>query len=61
MSGPTVRGRGPWALAVGNEGAGLRDEVHAAAEQLVAVPIDRDIDSLNAAVAAAILMWEMVR
>jgi tRNA G18 (ribose-2'-O)-methylase SpoU len=69
-SGPPVRGagfapaagrRGPWALAVGNEGAGLRDAVRDAADALVAVPIDGDIDSLNAAVAAAILMWEMVR
>jgi TrmH family RNA methyltransferase len=53
--------RAPWMLAVGNEGAGLRDEVRVAADQLVAVPIDGDIDSLNAAVAAAILMWELLR
>jgi len=44
------------ALAVGNEGAGLSAEVRAAAAQLVAIPIVAEVESLNAAVAAGILL-----
>jgi len=44
------------ALAVGNEGAGLSTEVRAAAAQLVAIPIAAEVESLNAAVAAGILL-----
>lgn len=59
---PAAPGTGrPWALAIGNEGAGLRDEVRAAADELIGVPIRGDVDSLNAATAAAILLWELIR
>jgi len=51
--------RDPWALAVGNEGAGLRAEILAAAHERVAVPIHRSAESLNAGVAAALLMYEL--
>ena len=44
------------ALAVGNEGAGLSAELRARAERLVAIPIAADVESLNAAVAAGILL-----
>lgn len=49
------------ALAVGNEGAGLRGEVRSRCERLVAVPMRPGAESLNVAVAAGILMYAMTR
>lgn len=49
------------ALAVGNEGAGLSAAVRAAADALVAVPIRGRAESLNVAVAAGILLYELTR
>jgi TrmH family RNA methyltransferase len=49
------------ALAVGNEGAGLGPEARTAAEALVAVPIRPEAESLNVAVAAAVLLYVMTR
>jgi len=49
------------ALAVGNEGAGLGSEARAAAEEMVAVPIRPEAESLNVAVAAAVLLYVMTR
>ncbi len=46
-------------LAIGNEGAGLGDEARRRAERLVAVPIAPIVESLNAAVAAAVLLYEL--
>lgn len=47
------------ALAVGNEGAGLTPELRAVAAQTVALPIRNAFDSLNVAVAAGILLYEL--
>ncbi len=47
----------PWALAVGNEGAGLRSEIVASASSKVAIPMGADADSLNAGVAGSILLY----
>jgi tRNA G18 (ribose-2'-O)-methylase SpoU len=44
------------ALVLGNEGAGVSAGVRAAADRFVAVPMTGDVESLNAAVAGAILM-----
>ncbi|HBU70131.1 MAG TPA: hypothetical protein DEE98_07095 [Elusimicrobia bacterium] len=44
-------------LAVGSEGSGLSEEISAMAPEKVAVPISDKIESLNAAVSAAILMY----
>jgi RNA methyltransferase, TrmH family len=49
------------ALVVGNEGAGLRPEVIAAAARQVGVPMQPGAESLNAATAAAILLYEVTR
>ncbi|MGD0991713.1 MAG: RNA methyltransferase [Gemmatimonadales bacterium] len=49
------------ALVVGNEGAGLRPEVLAAAARQVGVPMQPGAESLNAATAAAILLYEVTR
>jgi RNA methyltransferase, TrmH family len=49
------------ALFVGNEGAGLGDEVRAVLDHLVAVPQRGRGDSLNVAAAAAILLFQLTR
>lgn len=53
--------RGPLALMVGNEGAGLPGEVERAADELVRIPISGEVESLNAAVAASVLLYEAAR
>lgn len=47
------------ALAVGNEGAGLSPEALARVMRRVSVPIEPDVESLNVAVAAGILLHEL--
>lgn len=47
------------AFVVGNEGHGLDREVISACQGSVIIPIAEASESLNASVAAAILMWEM--
>jgi RNA methyltransferase, TrmH family len=49
------------ALVVGNEGAGVRPAVREVAELQIAVPLARGAESLNVAVAAGILLYEVVR
>lgn len=49
------------ALVVGNEGAGLTDEVRQRCDRLVAVPMAGPAESLNVAVAAGILLYELTR
>ena len=52
---------GPLALAIGNEGAGLSAALRAAASFQVTIPMPGDFESLNAAAAAAICLFECVR
>jgi len=49
------------ALVVGSEGKGVRQSVADACDTLVSIPLQGRINSLNAAVAAAVLMFEVVR
>jgi TrmH family RNA methyltransferase len=49
------------ALAIGNEGAGLTKALSAQATQRVTIPMPGGMESLNAAAAAAILLFEVVR
>jgi TrmH family RNA methyltransferase len=49
------------ALVVGNEGSGISPAVQAIAHQLVAIPLARGAESLNVAVAAGILLYEVIR
>jgi len=53
--------REPVALLVGNEGAGLPEEVERSADARVGIPIARAVESLNAAAAAAVLFYEAAR
>ena len=48
-----------WSLVVGNEGAGVRPEVAGAAQARVAIPMPGGVESLNAAVAGAILLYAL--
>lgn len=47
------------ALVVGNEGAGLSATSRARAERLIALPLSAMVESLNVAVAAGILLYEL--
>ena len=49
------------AVAVGSEGSGLSRELLALCDRQVIIPMQPDSESLNAAVAASVLMWEMAR
>ncbi len=51
---------GSWALAVGNEGAGLRAEIVAASTKRVAIPMPGKAESLNAGVAGSILLYSLL-
>jgi TrmH family RNA methyltransferase len=47
------------ALLVGNEGAGLTPEGRARVDQIVSIPIDSTVESLNVAVATGILLYQL--
>lgn len=49
------------AILIGNEGNGLREEVASAADVWVQIPMQGQVESLNAAIAASILMFEVYR
>ncbi len=49
----------PCAVVLGNEGSGLTDEITALCDKTVMIPMARPGQSLNAAIAATILMWEL--
>jgi len=49
-----------WALAVGNEGAGLRADVAAASTRSIAIPMLGSAESLNAGVAGSILLHNLL-
>lgn len=52
---------GPVLCVVGNEANGVTPETMAACAERVTIPMTGRAESLNAAAAGAILMWEMVR
>ena len=49
------------AVIVGNEGAGIRPQLNAVSAQRVAIPLAGGAESLNVAVAAGILLYEVLR
>ena len=55
------RARPPVALVLGNEGAGVGAALMAAARHRVAIPLAPSVESLNVAVAAGILLYEVTR
>ncbi len=52
---------GPTAFMIGNEGNGLTDEMAAKATSYLRIPMEGQLESLNASVAASILMYECHR
>lgn len=53
--------RHPVAIVVGNENAGLSPEIEAIAHRSILIPLLSSVDSLNAAVAASVLLYEAAR
>jgi tRNA G18 (ribose-2'-O)-methylase SpoU len=51
----------PIALLVGNEGAGLPEEIVHSADARIHIPMAARVESLNAAAAAAVLFYEAFR
>jgi len=51
----------PTALLIGNEGSGLPEALIAAADALVTIPCPGPVESLNAAVAGSVLLYEASR
>jgi RNA methyltransferase, TrmH family len=51
----------PIALFVGNEGAGLPEEIERSADARIRIPMASGVESLNAAAAAAVLFYEAAR
>ncbi len=52
---------GPIGLVIGSEGEGVGRLVKEKCDYVVSIPMKGDIDSLNASVAAGVLMYEVVR
>lgn len=52
---------GSIAIVIGNEGDGVSPLVEETSDGTVAIPMTGDIESLNASVAAAVLMYEVAR
>ncbi len=53
--------QGPTAFLIGNEGNGLSDEIAKCADKYIRIPMGGQLESLNAAMAAGILMYEAAR
>lgn len=62
VAGGDVIGRaagGRWALVMGNEGSGVREEISAAASRRVAVPMRGPAESLNVGIAGSVLLFAL--
>jgi TrmH family RNA methyltransferase len=47
------------AVVIGSEGRGVRSEILASADRELIIPMNGHCESLNAAVAASIVLWQM--
>jgi len=52
---------GPCMIVIGNEGAGVPPEVLAQADELITIPHSPRVESLNAGIAASIILYEAAR
>ena len=50
---------GRMAVVIGSEGKGVRKEILESAQAELIIPMNENCESLNAAIAAAIVMWQM--
>ena len=55
------RFRQPSAILLGGEGPGLSDELVATADESLTIPMQRPVESLNVAIAAALILYEASR
>ncbi|AFY39377.1 tRNA/rRNA methyltransferase (SpoU) [[Leptolyngbya] sp. PCC 7376] len=53
--------RRPSLILLGNEGAGLSDEIASLADEQVTIPMAQGVESLNAAIACSLLLYEAQR
>ena len=53
--------QGAAAIFIGNEGTGLPGEVEHSADAIISIPISEAVESLNAGVAASIVLYEAAR
>lgn len=51
----------PTLILLGNEGAGLSPEIRLLADRQVSIPVGMGVESLNVAIAAALLLYEVQR
>ena len=51
----------PTLILLGNEGAGLSPTLRNAAQEQVQIPVERGVESLNASIAASLLLYERKR
>lgn len=54
-------GRDPAAIAIGSEGSGVSDVLKSVCNGMVTIPMANGTESLNAAAAAAVVLWELAR
>ena len=55
----TGAAQGKTCVVVGGEANGITDEVRTLCDEIVAIPMDGDIESLNAAVSGGIIMYNL--
>jgi RNA methyltransferase, TrmH family len=58
---PEVDFSGSCMVVIGNEGAGVPAEVLSAADELITIPQSPRVESLNAGIAASIILYEAAR
>ena len=58
---PEVNFQGRCLVVIGNEGAGVPAKVLAAADELITIPHSSRVESLNAGIAASIILYEAAR
>ncbi len=61
ISDPVLKQERKLAILMGNEGAGLKDEIITSSDYVAKIPMKNDVDSLNVAAAASIIFWELTR
>ena len=61
MTIDSVKFTKPVLSVIGNEGNGVSQKVISACKHKLYIPMKNNAESLNAAVAASIIMWEMVK
>jgi RNA methyltransferase, TrmH family len=58
---PKANLAGPIAILIGGEGSGMPRDLLAKADEIVAIPHTKQVESLNAGVAASIVLYEIAR